>query len=146
MSNDYAGSELVRKFQRIYAGLRLNTLGQLNEIYAPEIHFVDPFHSMRGREEFNRYMHSTYSGVASCSFVYEDVIEQDGRALIAWTMRMRHLKFRPDEEVILRGASRLHFGRTITFQEDYYDGGALLYERIPLVGAVVRAVKRRIAK
>lgn len=140
------GGELVRKFQRIYAGLTLRTLGQLNELYAPNIHFIDPFHAVRGREEFLRYMQQTYDGVAECSFTYDDVIEQEGRALVAWTMRMRHLKFRPDEVLTLRGASRLHFERTITFQEDYYDCGAMLYERIPLIGAVVRAVKRRAVK
>lgn len=146
MSNPLGDNTLVRKFQRIYAGLTVANLADLNDIYSQDIHFVDPFHSVRGREEFMRYMKSTYDGVATCTFTYEDVIEAEGRALVAWKMRMRHRIFRPQEEVVLRGASRLHFTNVITFQEDYYDGGAMIYERLPLVGGLVRAIKRRLAK
>jgi hypothetical protein len=56
-------------------------------------------------------------------------------------MDVRHRRL---GEVRLPGASHLRYDRLITAHRDYFDAGAMLYERLPLLGPLVRAVRRRV--
>jgi hypothetical protein len=46
----------------------------------------------------------------------------------------------------LRGVSHLHFADKVTFHEDIYDMGALIYEHIPVIGFATSIIKKRMAK
>lgn len=46
----------------------------------------------------------------------------------------------------VEGATRLEFDETgkVCLHRDYFDLGAMLYEQLPLLGAVVRTIKGRL--
>ncbi|MBW6508769.1 MAG: hypothetical protein K0A94_04400, partial [Desulfuromonadales bacterium] len=64
-----------------------------------------------------------------------------------WVMHLRHPRLNRGAEVEVPGISYLHIAADGRVDEhrDYFDLGALLYERLPLLGPLVRAVKRRFA-
>jgi len=47
--------------------------------------------------------------------------------------------------IVVPGVSVIHFGEKVTAQRDYFDVGAMLYERLPLIGWLLRWVKRMVA-
>jgi hypothetical protein len=60
-------------------------------------------------------------------------------------MTYAHPRLQRGQELTLEGISQLRFAdRRIIYQRDYYDLGAMLYEHLPLVGQVVRGIKRRL--
>lgn len=139
------GGDLVRRFQRLYLELRHDTLHLLDEIYAANVVFEDPLHRVEGLVQLKAYFERMYAGVESIDFDYGEVVAGEAQAMLTWTMRMRHRRLRPGEELALPGATHIRFGDgRVQYHRDYFDAGALLYERIPVLGGVVRAIRRRV--
>jgi hypothetical protein len=139
-------SDYLDYVKQTYNAINAQSLELLDAFYAPTIHFVDPLHEEHGLEGVKAYYERLYSGVAECRFEFEDALESPARIMLAWTMHLRHKSFRPQETLHLKGVSRLHHGQgRVHFHQDYFDAGAMLYERIPLLGAAVRGIKRRVA-
>jgi len=139
------GHGLVERFKQVYLELRHDTLDLLDGIYADDVVFEDPLHRVEGLAQLKSYFARMYAGVESIDFDYGEVLAGDAQAMLTWTMRMRHRRLRAGEELALPGATHIRFGESrVHYHRDYFDAGALLYERIPLLGGVVRAVRRRV--
>lgn len=139
-----APEPLVARFREVYQALRHDTLDLLREVYDPRVVFEDPLHKVEGLDALTAYFERLYTGVESIRFEFGDVVEGRGQAMLTWTMYMKHRRLRRGEELDLPGATHIRFGRQVEYHRDYFDAGALLYERLPLLGGVVRAIRRRV--
>ena len=135
---------MIGAFKKLANDLRCDNLRLLKNVYADDIHFVDPLHEVRGLVGLERYFGRLYEGVADISFDFHSEVERENEAFMSWTMSMRHKRFRPGEVLTLPGATWIRFDDKITFHRDYFDAGAMLYERVPLLGSFVRSIKRRV--
>jgi hypothetical protein len=45
----------------------------------------------------------------------------------------------------LEGISHLRFGEKIDYHRDYFDLGQMVYEQIPLVGRIIKTIKKRLS-
>jgi hypothetical protein len=60
-------------------------------------------------------------------------------------MTLQHKTFRPKETLVLPGCTRaLYQNGLIVHHRDFFDAGAMIYERLPVVGWVVRTVRARL--
>lgn len=136
---------VVAHFQQVYLELRHDTLDLLEQIYADDIVFQDPIHRIEGLVQLKGYFARMYAGVEAIDFDYGEVLAEETQAMLTWTMRMTHRRLRAGEELSLPGATHIRFGDArVHYHRDYFDAGALLYERIPVLGGVVRAIRRRV--
>lgn len=133
-------------FCREYQRLSADNLSVLRDIYAPDIHFQDPSHELVGIDELVRYFENLFSNVKHCQFEIEQVMEQEGEAFVRWQMRFAHPKLNGGSEICVPGLSHLRFSEQIDFHRDYFDLGAMLYEHIPVMGALVKTLKRRLSQ
>ncbi|MFD1008308.1 MULTISPECIES: nuclear transport factor 2 family protein [Oceanisphaera] len=133
-------------FCREYQRLSGDNLQVLRDIYAPHIQFQDPSHQLQGIEDLVSYFEGLFSQVKHCQFEIEQVMEQDGEAFIRWQMRFAHPKLNGGNEVCVPGVSHLRFSEQIDTHQDYFDLGAMLYEHIPVLGALVKTLKRRLSQ
>jgi hypothetical protein len=135
----------VARFQEVFNLLDKDHLGLVAELYAPGIHFEDPIHEVKGLPALEQYFARLYEGVTSCRFEFHSAIESGDQAMLTWTMALVHGRFRAGELVRVPGASWIrHDGSKVTFHRDYFDVGALIYERIPVLGAAIRGIKKRL--
>jgi hypothetical protein len=75
------------------------------------------------------------------------VFSSDNQAALYWTMSFCHPKLNQGSEIVVEGHSYLvEQDNKVIKHRDYLDVGAMLYEHIPLLGSVVKTVKRRAAK
>lgn len=134
------------RFLETFDRLDRTNLHLLDSIYAPEVVFEDPLHRVEGIEALRAYCARLYDGVVSCRFHFTDRVLSGDRAAVQWTMEMRHARFRPRETLRLPGASFLRFRADglVDLHRDHFDAGAMIYERVPVLGAVVRAIKARV--
>jgi limonene-1,2-epoxide hydrolase len=135
---------VVARFQQAFQELRHDNLARLAEIYADDVVFEDPLHRVEGLAALTAYFERMYAGVESIGFEFGEVLESPGQAMLTWTMHMAHRRLRPGETLSLPGASHIRFAKRVHYHRDYFDAGALLYERLPLLGGVVRAIRRRV--
>ncbi|BFM50438.1 nuclear transport factor 2 family protein [Marinomonas sp. THO17] len=136
--------QLIENFKDFYRDVKHPKLGKIDQVYADNIIFKDPIHELRGAEALHAYLSEMSVNVQSGHFEYLDQIVSDNMAYIKWNMHFKHPKLGKDT-ITVRGMSQVQFHDCIYFHEDVYDLGQLLYENVPLLGSVVKGLKRRLA-
>jgi limonene-1,2-epoxide hydrolase len=131
----------VRLFKEAFARLGPTTEMSMDELYDPDVEFMDPFQHIRGRAELAAYFRRLNARVESATFEFTDRVVEDDRAALSWVMTA-HTK-RPRQTVVLSGVSLLRYTDRIVSHRDYFDVGEMLYERIPGLWRVLRWVKRK---
>ena len=137
----------LNNFIDIYSELGTDNLADLERVYHPEVEFTDPMHSLRGFDRLLTYFEDLYQQIISCDFVIEHAIESGTEAAVYWTMTLRHKQLNAGQPIRLEGHSHLRASEDrVIYHRDYFDLGAMLYEHLPLLGRVIRAIKNRAGK
>jgi ketosteroid isomerase-like protein len=135
---------IIETFATTWNNLRADNLHTLAEVYHADAVFVDPFHQLHGFSAITEYMRHMYENVISAHFTFHASQRVGDEVFLRWTMTVSHRRLRNGEPIELPGVSYLKISADkVIFHQDYYDGGVLLYENIPLLGAAVRLVKRK---
>ena len=132
----------VARFQQMFALLRPDHPMPLTEVYAPTIVFSDPLHHIAGIDALSAYFERLNANLVEGRFQFTQPLIAADSAWLPWemTLRLRQSK----QPVVVPGCSQLHFNTQVYRQRDYFDAGALIYENIPLLGAVIRQIKARV--
>lgn len=127
-----------------YEGLRPESLDRLPEFYAADARFVDPFNDVVGRPAIRRLLAAMFDHLEAPRFVVAARhAGAAGEAMLAWRLDFRSRLL--GGAASIEGATRLVFdadGR-VRLHRDYWDAGEL-YTRLPLLGAPLRLVRRRL--
>ncbi len=134
----------VEKFKATFNELDADCLDRLSEIYADDVHFQDPVREICGLNVLRDYYANLYQDVLSCRFEYQPGMEDATQAVIPWVMHVRHGTFRRGQEITLSGLSHIHFADRVHRHRDYFDMGEFIYERVPVLGAIIRRIKARL--
>lgn len=126
-----------------YERLRPEDLPVLGRLYARDARFKDPFNDVTGLDAITRIFAHMFEQLDAPRFEFEQQLASGRVALLTWTM---HFRFRGERDAqVIRGATELRFdgeGR-IALHRDYWDAAEELYEKLPLLGALMRWLKRR---
>ncbi|TNI95657.1 nuclear transport factor 2 family protein [Aeromonas veronii] len=139
-------NEPLARFIGLYQQLDRQQLHRLPEVYAEQVVFTDPAHRIEGLAALGDYFAALYQRLAYCRFVITSQQQQGQQAWLGWTMTFSHPRLRGGEPVTVEGVTRLEFDEAgkVCQHRDYFDLGAMLYEQLPLLGPVVRAIKGRL--
>ncbi|MFC7368490.1 MULTISPECIES: nuclear transport factor 2 family protein [Vreelandella] len=143
MPNDHA----LENFCAFFNKLDNTCTEKLYEVYTDDIVFNDPLHHIEGRNALESYFASMYENVEHCQFTYHTRQQQANQAFVTWTMAFVHPRLANGQLISVEGCSALTFaddGR-VSRHRDYFDAGAMLYEHLPLMGRVIRWLKRRVS-
>lgn len=133
---------MIDHFKEVFSKLNSSNLELLKDLYAKDAVFIDPFHRIEGLPALEDYFEGMYRGVNRIQFTYDYEVREQAKGMVAWTMRLDHKKV--PGRVKVQGTTYLEFNDKITLHRDYFDAGELLYENIPLFGAVVKLIKARV--
>ncbi len=118
------------------------TIPALLALADPAILFRDPFQEIRGREGLDRMLRHMFATVAEPRFTVTDRAEGAEAGYLRWVFTIASGPVRRIE-----GVSEIRFGASglVAAHLDHWDSGSQVYARLPLLGAVIRAVSRRLA-
>ncbi|MBT8333626.1 MAG: nuclear transport factor 2 family protein [Desulfobacterales bacterium] len=135
-------------FLEVYEKLDAENLHLLDHLYSDDISFIDPAHKIEGLAALKKYFFELYQNVSSINFSFYHHQQQDNNAYIQWQMNLRHPRLNRNQEIIVPGISYLHYNQLgkVSLHRDYFDLGAMLYEQLPLLGSIIKAVKRRLGQ
>jgi hypothetical protein len=122
---------------------RPDDLARLNGVYAPRARFKDPFNEVQGLPAIEVVFAHMFRTVSSPRFVVTSQMVQGDQAFLVWDFRFQ---FKGQQEVqTIRGASHLRFDAQglVLDHRDYWDAAEELYEKLPVLGSVMRWLKRR---
>ncbi|MBW3696896.1 nuclear transport factor 2 family protein [Vibrio sp. T187] len=134
----------VERFVQAYSQLGTDNLHLLKDVYHANVVFCDPMHRVEGIWALLDYFDHMYSHVTRCDFDIERVFHDGDQAAVYWTMTYEHERLNGKQPIEVQGHSHIRMkDDRVVFHRDYLDVGAMLYEHIPLIGSVVKTIKRR---
>jgi hypothetical protein len=135
-------NELERLVQ-FYQNLSEASLALLPAIYARDAQFKDPFNEVRGIEPITAIFRHMYEQVDEPRFVVRTRVLQGADAFLVWDFTFRMKRFSREPQCI-RGATHVRFDAAgaVAMHRDYWDAAEELYEKLPLLGSLMRWLKR----
>jgi steroid delta-isomerase len=140
-----ATPESVARVVHFFEHLSPRDLPRIGEIYTADAYFKDPFNEVRGVPGIARIFGHMFEQVDAPRFVVHETVVQGDAAFLTWDFVFGFRRPLPPGERTVRGCSHLKFdadGR-VSSHRDYWDAAEELYEKIPLLGALMRALRRR---
>jgi hypothetical protein len=122
-----------------------DSVAQLHTLYDAQATFKDPFNEVQGLPEIERIFRHMYVALDQPHFVITGQLVDGAQAFLTWEFRFRFKRFDTAKLQTVRGGSHVVFnaqGR-VTLHRDYWDAAEELYEKLPLVGSVMRWLKNR---
>ncbi|MGQ3054614.1 MAG: nuclear transport factor 2 family protein [Roseateles sp.] len=121
-----------------YEALSPAGLDSLVALYADDCSFKDPFNEVRGRAAVRRVFAHMFETVKTPRFVVRHAIVQGDQCFLGWDFHAGDL--------VIRGASHLRFDAAglVVDHRDYWDAAEELYEKLPVLGALMRLLKRQL--
>lgn len=146
-SGSAAQKEALARFAAFFGDLNESRVKEnIRGVYAPDAWFNDTLKSLRGVDAIEHYLVDTARSVESCKVDIDEVIPAPSGVYVRWRMHIRFKKFKRGETHSSIGVTLLRFDKEgrVAYHQDYWDSGANLFEKVPVLGAGIRAVKRRL--
>lgn len=126
-----------------FESLSVQSLPHLADIYSPGAFFKDPFNDVQGLPAIRTIFSHMFVQVTDPRFVVTTHMAQGQEAFLTWEFLFRMKRFSREVQCI-RGATHFRFDADglVTLHRDYWDAAEELYEKLPLLGSVMRALKR----
>ena len=123
--------------------ITLESANHLGDFYTVDAYFKDPFNEVRGVEKITPIFTHMFAQVDGPRFVVTGHVLQDEQAFLTWDFLFRMKRFSTDEQCI-RGATHIRFANDgrVEFHRDYWDAAEELYEKLPVLGTLMRGLKR----
>lgn len=139
MSRERELEQLVRFFETISP----ETLARIGEIYAPDARFKDPFNDVRGLDAIRGIFEHMFTQVDAPRFVVTNRVQQGEQAFLTWDFLFRMKRFSKETQCI-RGSTHIVFDAdgAVVLHRDYWDAAEELYEKLPVLGGLMRLLKR----
>jgi steroid Delta-isomerase len=140
----------LERLETFYTDLTLASLSEIRDIYAPNAYFKDPFNEVTGIAPIEHIFAHMFTTVTRPRFeVIGRVLgsgENSHEAFLVWLFHWKEAIGMPLPPPI-RGSSHIKFdvlGR-VDYHRDYWDAAEELYETLPVLGSVLRFIKRKIS-
>ena len=136
----------VEQIVSFFETLTPQSLARCGEIYAPDARFKDPFHDVRGLPAIQGIYQHMFSALHDPRFVVHERIISGPQCFLTWDFQFCFKSYHPGVTQTVHGGSHLQLdpqGR-ITLHRDYWDAAEELYEKLPVVGGLMRWIKHRV--
>jgi hypothetical protein len=133
-------------YVRYYEALSPATLKDLETVVAPDVRFKDPFNEVRGVEAYRRLLAKMFEAVPDVRFTVSHRAVDGETCFLRWRCAGT-LTAMGAKPWVVEGMSELRFSPDGRVREhiDHWDAAAQFYERLPVIGGVLRLIRRRLS-
>lgn len=137
--------DAISRFARYFEQLQPADIARLGQYYAADARFKDPFNDVRGVPAIAQIFSHMFEALDQPRFVVTHQLQQGSDAFLSWDFTFRFKNFRRDQLQCIQGATHLKLDDAglVTLHRDYWDAAEELYEKLPLVGGLMRWLKAR---
>lgn len=130
-----------------YQGLDEASLARFDTLYAGDAWFKDPFNEVRGTKAIRKIFAHMFRQIGDPRFVVTDTVLDAGGAMLVWELHYRTGHGTRSTARCIRGATHLRFNEAgqVIYHRDYWDTAEELYMKLPLLGTLMRALRRKLA-
>ena len=135
----------VDRLVLFFETLSPESVASLGEFYAAHVYFKDPFNEVRGLAPMQRIFSHMFVTLEQPRFVVTEKIQEGRQCFLTWDFEFHFKNHHKTVLQTIRGGSHLKFNEAglVEYHRDYWDAAAELYEKLPLVGGLMRWLKKR---
>ncbi|MES2980653.1 MAG: nuclear transport factor 2 family protein [Pseudomonadota bacterium] len=137
--------EAVARIAQFFEAFSPADVARMEEFYTADAFFKDPFNEVRGLPEVRRIFSHMFVALDEPRFIVTSQLVDGDQCFLTWDFVFRFKRFDTATVQTVRGGSHLKLssdGR-IAYHRDYWDAAEELYEKLPVVGGLMRWLKRR---
>ncbi|HEY0818170.1 MAG TPA: nuclear transport factor 2 family protein [Rhizobacter sp.] len=136
----------VARLVELFEHFKREDVDRLGEYYAPRAHFKDPFNDVRGLAAIQQVYRHMFDALDEPRFVVRDIIVQGDQCFLSWDFLFRFKRYRDGVQTV-HGGSQLQLDAIglVLHHRDYWDAAEELYEKLPVIGGLMRWLKKRAA-
>ena len=137
--------EAVTRVVAFFENLSPADVATIGQFYGPQARFKDPFNEVVGVPAIQGIFAHMFEALEQPRFVVTGRVVQGTQCFLTWDFLFAFKDFHKGVTQTVRGASHLVLdeqGR-VTLHRDYWDAAEELYEKLPVVGALMRWLKKR---
>jgi SnoaL-like domain len=130
---------------QFFETLTPQSVARCGEFYAPHARFKDPFKDVQGVPAIAAIYAHMFTALEAPRFKVIERIASGPQCFLTWDFHFRFKNFATGTQQTIHGGSHLQLdaeGR-ITLHRDYWDAAEELYEKLPVVGGLMRWLKHR---
>ena len=123
--------------------LSIDKLDMLSKHVTPDVRFSDPFNDVTGIDNMRQVFLEMFQQVGPINFTVLDARGDEEIGVLVWRYEAHLLK----KPWIFEGTSVLKYSKDGRVSEhvDYWDAARNFYERLPIIGWLLCALRRRLA-
>lgn len=135
----------VARLVGFFENLTSQSVATMGSHYAAQARFVDPFNDVQGLPAIEHIFQHMFETLDEPRFVVTTQVLQGQQCFLTWDFHFRFRRFQTTTPQTIRGATHLVFSDAglVTLHRDYWDAAQELYEKLPVVGGLMRWLKRR---
>ena len=121
------------------------SIARVAELYAPDATFKDPFNDVRGLPDIERIYSHMFEALNAPRFIVTSQLVDGPACFLIWEFKFYFKNFDKTTEQTVRGGTHLLLDAQgkITAHRDYWDPAEEVYEKLPVLGGVMRWLKKR---
>ena len=135
----------LKAYIRYFETLTPQSINDLDNLTGEDFTFSDPFNHLINRRDVKRLFRQMFDDVDNPAFEISDSFwtENGTKAVLKWRFAGEAQKI---GKLDFEGLSEIYFDDTglITSHIDYWDAAQHFFEKIPLFGAILRMIRKKL--
>ena len=145
---DVVNADAAVRYAAFWQSLSVDTLDRLPEFMSPDIHFRDPFNDLHGLAAVEATFAKLYGLIDDIDVaVHDTAMGKTSSDTTIWYLRWTFAyRLRSGKNLSIEGVSEVYLradGRA-SVHIDHWDAAGQVYEKFPIIGSVLRLLKRRL--
>ncbi len=134
----------VARVVALYETLAPADLPALRGVYADDARFKDPFNQVQGVAAIARIFSHMFRTLDAPRFQVVDIVADGDALFLTWDFTFR-TRGAGAATMAIHGASHIRFNAAgqVALHRDYWDAAEELYEKLPVLGVLMRWLKKR---
>ncbi|MCF0065846.1 nuclear transport factor 2 family protein [Dyadobacter chenwenxiniae] len=137
-------THIIDNFKKYFESLPHLEGIQTEAFYAEDVQFQDPIRKIKGVDNVRLYHNRFCGNLVRGGFRYTQQTLLHDKAYLSWRLELEYKVSK--RRVHVSGITVLLLSDKIISHCDYYDAGALFYENLPVIGFVIRILKRQLSR
>lgn len=137
-------SPAVARICDFFETLSPETVAHFGAYYTEDATFKDPFNEVQGLAEIQRVFAHMYVALDNPRFEITAHITEGQQCFLSWNFLFAFKNFKKGETQTVRGSCHLRLAEDgrVQHHRDYWDTAEELYQKIPVLGGLVRWLTR----
>jgi hypothetical protein len=135
----------VIRLVSFFENLTPQSVVNMGSHYDARVRFVDPFNDVQGLAAIEHIFQHMFVALDEPRFAVTTQVLQGQQCFLTWDFHFRFKRFQNTTPQTIRGATHLVFSEAglVTLHRDYWDAAQELYEKLPVVGGLMRWLKQK---